>query len=103
MSKRTSAADQASEEQVAAGQAGADLASQLPDTASPAVKPAADVVKPDQADAALAGEAESAKPADPGSDRPSPQPLWEDHEHVPSAGGSFIRMPDGSLVKEEEA
>lgn len=32
-----------------------------------------------------------------------PKPLWEPHEEVPSAGGSYVRQPDGTLIKAEEA
>lgn len=32
----------------------------------------------------------------------APAPLWAPHEHVPQEGGSFVRQPDGSLLRTEE-
>ena len=54
-----------------------------------------------EAPAAPAPPAPGAAPA-PAEPAP-PAPLWEPHEHIPSEGGSFLRQPDGSLTKAEEA
>lgn len=62
-------------------------------------KPAAETVAKDAPvpTAKPSRTAKTAAPANPGS-----EPLWAPGEEVPSAGGSWIRRPDGSLVRDTE-
>ncbi len=95
MSKRTNAAEPAIDEVAETLSGAADAAAQEAPASEAAPAPASQAPVP--------ADAEVVASVDPGSDRPAPVPMWDDHEHVPSGGGSFVRMPDGSLVKEEEA
>ena len=57
--------------------------------------------KPNQDNAATeAAEAPVKEAAGPAQEAQSAY-AWEPHEEIPQGGGSYVRQPDGSLVKVE--
>lgn len=58
----------------------------------------------DAAETAVPTEAAAEKPTKPArAAKPvKPKPMWDEGEEVPAAGGSWIRQPDGSLVRQTE-
>ncbi len=51
-----------------------------------------------------AAEPAPAQTAEAATQQPEAQAsAWEPHEEIPQGGGSYVRQPDGSLVKVAEA